>query len=200
MNRFDMVSDQFLSAYSSTLQDCKSLDEVYWFSKHLLQNKLYSKRWLRDQLLPIIKPSNVLLLGSWYATYLPYILGKASYTCVDKDPSVIFISQQFNKYLQSESLFNFVSEDAKDFIENNQTFFDVVINTSCEHMAFDMKDVLWDRRPVYALQSNNYLIEEHINPKSSLEEFIASTGLREIMYSGSLQMKKYDRYMVIGKL
>lgn len=195
-----MVSHQFLSAYSRTLQDCKSLEEVQWFSKHLLENKLSSKKWLVDEVLKITKPINVLLLGSWYTTYLPYLLGQAFYTCVDVDPSVIYLSQKFNDYLKSKSTFTYVTADAKSFIQANQQYYDIVINTSCEHMNFDMKDVLWDKRPLYVLQSNNYMINEHINPKQSLEEFVSSTGLNDIQYSGVLKTSKYDRYMVIGKL
>jgi hypothetical protein len=195
-----MISHQFLSAYSRTLQDCKSLEEVHWFSKHLLENKLSSKKWLVDELLKITNPINVLLLGSWYATYLPYALGKASYTCVDIDPSVVYISERFNHYLKSPSTFKYVTADAKGFIQANQRYYDIVINTSCEHMPFDMKDVIWDRRSLYVFQSNNYLIEEHVNPKNSLQEFIDSTGLSNIHYAGISKMSKYDRYMVIGKL
>ena len=195
-----MVSHQFLSAYSRTLQDCKSIEEVQWFSKHLLENKLSSKKWLVDEVLKIAKPINVLLLGSWYTTYLPYALGNAFYTCVDIDPSVIYLSQKFNDYFKSKSTFTYITADAKSYIQANQKYYDIVINTSCEHMNFDMKDVLWDKRPLYVFQSNNYSIDEHVNYKHSLDDFVTSTGLTNIKYSGSLETPKYDRYMVIGKL
>lgn len=195
-----MISHKFLSAYSKTLQDCRSLEEVQWFSKHLLENKLSSKKWLVDEVLKITKPTNVLLLGSWYTTYLPYALGEAHYTCVDIDPNVIYLSEKFNSHLKTNSKFTYITTDAQSYIQANQKYYDLIINTSCEHMSFDMKDVLWDRRPLYILQSNNYKIEEHINPKESLTDFIESTGLSDIKYSGTNKMTKYDRYMVIGKL
>jgi SAM-dependent methyltransferase len=195
-----MIDHQFLSAFSNTFQDCRSLEEAQWFAKHLLLNKLESKTWLSEELLKITKPTNVLILGSWYTTYLPYILGEAQYTCVDLDPTVEHLSRKFNSYVGSKSKFKYIAADAKSFLQANRIYYDVVINTSCEHMSFDMKDVLWDNSPIYVFQSNNYAIEEHVNYKNTLEEFVSSTGLSKVLYSGTMKMPKYDRYMVIGKL
>ena len=51
------------------------------------------------------------------------------------------------------------------------------------------------------LQSNNYYeVDSHINCKDSLEDFVSSLPLKNILYSGQKNYKnKYDRFMVIGK-
>ena len=51
------------------------------------------------------------------------------------------------------------------------------------------------------LQSNNYYeINSHINCHDSLEHFIDSLPLKNIIYSGTKNHKdEYDRFMVIGK-
>ena len=51
------------------------------------------------------------------------------------------------------------------------------------------------------LQSNNYYeVDSHINCKDTLEDFIKSLPLKNIMYSGEKRYKnEYDRFMVIGK-
>jgi len=189
----------FIGAYSKTIRELHGLPEARQFANHLLPNKLHSKEFLAKHI--TIDPQRVLLLGSWYPTLLPYLISKtANYTCVDIDDSVIETSKLFNKNLYgSNERFEYITADAKAYLQLNSDF-DLIINTSCEHMPFDMKDVIWNTKPLYAFQSNNYIIPEHINYKNSIYEFIESTGLNDITYSGTLSTDKYDRYTVIGKL
>ena len=51
------------------------------------------------------------------------------------------------------------------------------------------------------LQSNNYYeINSHINCHNTLEDFIKSLPLENILYAGEKRHKdEYDRFMVIGK-
>jgi trans-aconitate methyltransferase len=77
---------------------------------------------------------------------------------------------------------------------------DLVINTSCEHIA-DIRAWLSLLPPGsrVLLQSNNYFSEPtHINCVETLDAFIAQAGLSAIAFSGSLPMKKYTRFMLIG--
>lgn len=196
MNERDL---NFLSVFARSIVDMKSIDDIHWFSKHLLINKLQSKKWLCEELKKIISPNDVCILGSWYPTFLPHILGDCNYTCVDIDQSVINVSKKFNSRLKHRSNFKYICADAKNFIYSSNKKFDCIINTSCEHMKYDMKDLVV-KDCVYAFQSNNYNIEEHINYKNDLKEFIDSTGLNNILFSGTKKLKKYDRYMVIGKV
>ena len=49
------------------------------------------------------------------------------------------------------------------------------------------------------LQSNNYhKIEEHINCKNSLNEFIADYNFDKILYTGTLKLDTFERYMIIA--
>ena len=49
------------------------------------------------------------------------------------------------------------------------------------------------------LQSNDYFSEPtHINCVPSLEAFKEQTALSHLAFAGSLKMKKYTRFMVIG--
>jgi hypothetical protein len=55
---------------------------------------------------------------------------------------------------------------------------------------------------VVCLQSNNYHdVQSHINTYDSLEEFVISLNLSEILYKKTLPSadNNYERYMVIGK-
>jgi hypothetical protein len=55
-----------------------------------------------------------------------------------------------------------------------------------------------DGMPV-VLQSNDYFDEpEHINCVKTLDEFVDQAGLSKVAFSGVLETKKYDRFMLIG--
>ena len=48
------------------------------------------------------------------------------------------------------------------------------------------------------LQSNNYIqVEEHINCKENLEDFVSEFKIGKLLFKGTLKLDKYDRYMVI---
>ena len=80
---------------------------------------------------------------------------------------------------------------------------DIVINTSCEHITQAQYDQWLDMQPADALiilQSNNFFdCEEHIRCADDLENFKNQSHLKEILFSGSFETEKYDRYMIIGK-
>lgn len=196
-----MFDSKFIDAYSHTLLKMTDVQQVHWFANHMLINKLVSKQWLVDELTRVFIPQNICIVGSWYGVLLPYLLNtQAAYTCVDIDPSLATPTSTFNDRMYKVNKIKFVCADARAFMQATTEQFDCVINTSCEHMTYDMKDVIWNPAPVYVFQSNDYDIPEHCNCKQSLGEFVDSTGLKTILFSGTLPLKKYNRFMVIGKL
>ena len=78
---------------------------------------------------------------------------------------------------------------------------DLVINTSCEHITQDQYD-LWasgiPHNSLLVLQSNNYIIDEHIRPAESLEQFKQQCNIN-VMWEGELKLPLYTRWMVIGR-
>lgn len=171
------------------------------FANSLLKKKIQSKQWLCDKvLLHHGNPKHTLILGAWYPTVIPYLLG-GKYTFVDIDPNVIETTKIFNKRVYKSDDIDYNTIDAFDYLSIcNQNKFDLIINTSCEHMSFDMSTFVTDG-PLYAFQSNNYFgVDGHINCKNNLAEFVESTGLSRLCYTGTLTTEKYERYMVIGRL
>ena len=54
------------------------------------------------------------------------------------------------------------------------------------------------RSSLKILQSNNYFqIEEHINCKNNLEDFVSEFKIGKLLFKGTLEMEKSHRYMVI---
>lgn len=197
-----MIDIKFISALTHTIKQCSNHEEALWLSQSLTLQKMQNKIWLYNECSKFVNPNKILILGCWYPTLLPYLFYKKGSTivCVDKDSSLKRVSDIFNNYLYDHNPVQHIVADAKDFMyAMNNSSFDLIINTSCEHMNFDMKDLDLPQLPLYAFQSNNYEIKEHINTKQSLNEFVDSTGLNNVYYSGTQKMKKYERYMVIGK-
>ena len=96
--------------------------------------------------------------------------------------------------------------------------FDLIINTSCEHM-FPMhrfrkintsdssdghrygSDAVFGGDPIYVLQSTDEdKYDDHINCVSSPEELAKQANITEILYSGIKVLDSgMKRFMVIGK-
>jgi hypothetical protein len=49
------------------------------------------------------------------------------------------------------------------------------------------------------LQSNDYVIPEHVNPMKDLNQFVSQSKLYPIMEPSELQTEKYKRFMIVGK-
>jgi len=78
---------------------------------------------------------------------------------------------------------------------------DVIINTSCEHITQDQYDLWLSGMPhdsLFVLQSNNYIIPEHVRVANNLEEFKQQSHIN-VLWSGELELPLYTRWMIIGK-
>jgi len=86
----------------------------------------------------------------------------------------------------------------------NYGYFDLVINTSCEHM-FPMKKFRelngGNSNPIYVLQSSNdRQYDDHINCVDSADELADQAEIVDVMYSGEMKLSNgMTRYMVIGR-
>ena len=77
---------------------------------------------------------------------------------------------------------------------------DLVVNTSCEHIA-DLRGWLGllPKGTNVLLQSNDYFSEPtHINCVDRSRPSSSWPALRKLRFSGTLPTKKYNRFMLIG--
>ena len=77
---------------------------------------------------------------------------------------------------------------------------DTFINTSCEHIEnfTEWYDKIPDGRLV-VLQSNNFFnVEEHVNCVRNPIEFASQSPMTDCLYTGVLELPKYNRFMRIG--
>lgn len=163
-----------------------------------------SKIWARDKLFESLggKFKHIVLLGGWYGVLPGMFFDDSRFDIglvesFDIDPEVGVIAETLNA--KAGDRFKAVTKDmyALDYTTLSA---DLVINTSCEHIA-DLPAwlTLLPRGTKVMLQSNDYFSEPtHINCVPSLEAFLEQTSLAHVAFAGSLAMKKYTRFMVIG--
>ncbi|WP_085035527.1 SAM-dependent methyltransferase [Ensifer aridi] len=162
------------------------------------------KIWARDKLLESAGASyrRIVVLGGWYGILPAMLLEDPRFDIeaadsYDIDPAVEAVARTLNAAFGDR--FHAMTADmyALDYRDLNA---DLVINTSCEHIA-DLGNwlSLVPRGTRVLLQSNDYFSEPtHISCVSSLEEFRVQAGLARIDFAGALPMKKYTRFMLIG--
>lgn len=162
------------------------------------------KVWARDTLFEVAGPSygKIAILGGWYGILGAILLEDqrfdvAAVDSFDIDPDVEAVARTLNAAFPDK--FHAVTADMYA-IDYAALAADVVINTSCEHIA-DLKAWL-DRIPAgtrVLLQSNDYFSEPtHINCVASVEEFAKQAALTTVEFAGALPTKKYTRFMLIG--
>lgn len=159
------------------------------------------KMWARDRLFDTLggRYQRIWIVGGWYGVLAAMLLEDPRFdigevASIDVDPAVAEVART----LIRDPRFSALTADmyALDFAGAP----DLVINTSCEHIAGlrQWLGLLQPATPVL-LQSNDYFSEPtHINCMESLARFIADAGLAQVLYAGELPHKNYTRFMLIG--
>jgi len=162
------------------------------------------KMWARDRLFGSLggRFGRIWVLGGWYGV-LPAMLFDdprfdiAAIDSIDIDPAVAPIARTLNR--EAGERFRAMTGDMYelDYAAGQP---DLVVNTSCEHIA-DLPAwlAILPRGTNVLLQSNDYFSEPtHINCVASLAAFEEMVRLREVRFSGELPTKNYTRFMLIG--
>jgi len=180
-----------------------------WAFKRLLdastESQMESKLWLTTELMSAdISSKNVALLGGWFAHIITTLLmdevNVDTVTNFEIDQDAKFISYKFNRRYKP----NYKAKRKNITISSLNENFDLIINTSCEHM-FPM----WKFRELnpqlknswYVLQStDDDQYDDHINCVKSPEELANQAKLVDVLYSGSKVLSNgMNRFMVIGR-
>ena len=191
-------------------------DALHALSRHqdariavaLNKNQMASKLWLADSLHSTVGPDlgRVLILGGWFGSLAAVLLHDRRFaiervTSVDIDPMCAPIAQSLNATHAGKFVAQTADMLAFDYMNGATPVADLVINTSCEHLA---DFALWYARvpkgQLLAMQSNDYFAcGEHVNCVDDLEAFKAQAPLRELLFAGQRKMRRYTRFMLIGR-
>ena len=164
----------------------------------LNDNQKKSKDWLIEkskEYFTFFNNPTICVAAGWYGS-LAYKLKKYfdnKVLTLDKDPQCEKIGKKLYKGIK------FKIDKIEDFYFKT---YDIVICTSCEHLNQELINNMIVRIKTGALvilQSNNYFeVTGHINCHNNVEEFKKTLKLEKILYKGTLNLGKYNRYMVIG--
>jgi len=169
-------------------------------------NQIACKSWLVEELskLPVEFPK-IQLYGGWYGfPLIDFLLEEFTIEFIqnidlDEEAIAIYNKHKWERNIKY-TLKSFISDVSVPHKYDKSI--DLVINTSSEHMPdlpILIKNKDYKNECVFALQSNNmFHHDDHINCVNDVEELIEKSGLTNILYSGTLDLDDYQRYMVIG--
>lgn len=179
-----------------------------------------SKLWLANELRPYITKnhSSIQIIGGWYGL-MAHILADNGFPQEIKNYDLDPMCEEYGYRLAQYGNIHFVTGNGLDIYNKDDRGVDmnrqpmggyetntgskITICTACEHIPEDeLYNALKKKHPnqMVALQSNNYYeIDSHINCHDSVERFISTLPLKEILYSGTKSWRdEYDRFLVIG--
>jgi len=185
-----------------------------WQSRRLLDSattsQLQGKLWLVNELNKLdLKFSNVCLVGGWFAQLItPLLFDNFNINFIhnwDIDPDAKQISYKFNRRYKHQNKYVAITSNIfeKSWSKFRDSNYDLIINTSCEHMypMKKIKELNPDLKAWFVLQSTNEnKFEDHINCVNSTKELAEQGGLKQVLYEGQLTLDNgMTRFMVIGK-
>lgn len=188
-----------------TLRKHDAVNLGYAFNR----NQMHSKKWLIDQLALVHNTGVFYILGGWYGTLSALLHNDPRFeigqlVSIDIDPSCAPIAQALNRDAHRNQAFIAITLDMLDLDyahpPRDAQPPNVIINTSCEHIAdFSSWYAALPQGVLLVLQSNDYFsVDEHVNCVADLSSFSAQTPMRSVHFEGSLKLKHYTRFMRIG--
>lgn len=169
--------------------------ESFW------KGQIKSKLWIIDELSKFVNsPVSIDIHGGWNGVLASLFFQSnipiKNITSLDIDPACEETSRTINKIEEMQGTFQTITADMCSY----KSQADIIVNTSCEHLTQQQYDQ-WvsniDKRQLIVIQSNNYVIEEHIRICHNLEEFKKQSNIQSL-WAGELDLPLYKRFMIIG--
>lgn len=207
----DLTVNSTIALFDSVWPDdefCKKLSTIFYKGPADLlpiiftRTQVLSKIWLAETISKFNNSfQNVLLLGGWTTHHTMYFKNIAveNLYSVDVDSSINEFARLFNKNVIIENAdVNYIFNDENDIlIRSEKQQFDLVVNTSAEHMSTDWFNKLKPGTPV-VIQSNNMDAEGHINKADNLADFLKKYPMSKTYYRGEMNFDSYRRFMLYG--
>jgi hypothetical protein len=177
------------------------------------KNQIASKMWLAEALLGAVGPNlgEVTILGGWFGVLAAVLLHDPRFAIrkvvsIDIDPRCAAIAESVNATHVRAGRFAARTADMLEIDYGSAAAAGVdagnlVINTSCEHLTEFGR---WYQRipagQLLVLQSNDYFAcEQHVNCVADLAAFRVQAPMREELFAGERRMRRYVRFMLIGR-
>lgn len=190
---YSTEEDNFFGMFMGAVVENKEVNYVDALSNYQVE----SKTWLIDELAKLDKHENALFIGGWLGISSLWLSKTGvinNVTNLDLDEDAIKFSDKLNS-----ANFNYKAGIVSDVDEHDLSAYDLVINTSAEHMSDDWFDAV-PKGCTVAIQTNDFHeIKEHINTVSDLAELQDKYLMEELYYIGAVDCDRYTRFMIIGK-
>lgn len=206
----DYIKYDFLTANNWSRTWSETIRERPWTIKRLEDSstisQLQSKLWIATELEKLnLYYKKVALIGGWFAQYItPILIDNLNVDIVhnyDIDKDAQLISYKFNRRYKEQNKYRSISTNV--FTNPLVEHYDMIINTSCEHMYYmkKIKELNPGLNAIYVLQSTNETkYDDHINCVKDEKELAEQGDIKEIYFSGTKVLdNKMTRFMVIGK-
>ncbi len=164
------------------------------------------KMWARDQLFNTAggRFETIWILGGWYGVLAAMLFEDRRFSIghidsIDIDPGVAEVASTLNG--DCGGRFRALTADMYRLGYRREPP-DLVVNTSCEHIA-DVPGWLALLAPGtrVLLQSNDYFREpSHVSCVADLAAFERLAALASIDYAGALPTRNYTRFMLVGRV
>ena len=168
-------------------------------------SQLQGKLWLINELQKLdLKFTKVCLIGGWFAQFItPLLFDNFKVDIIhnyDIDEDAQKISYKFNRRYKEEGKYKAIRTNT--LIHPLKEEYDIIINTSCEHM-YPMKkfrELNPNLKSWFVLQSTNEdKFDDHINCVNNTKELVEQGKLKQVLYEGQLTLDNgMTRFMVIG--
>jgi len=183
-----------------------------YIANSLNKNQMASKKWLIDALYSAIGGNfgTGYILGGWNGVLAAMLLQDPRFEVerllsIDIDPGCQEVAETMNRSHLASGRFVAVTADMYTMDYSGDTLgfpgADILFNTSCEHL--DDFSKWYETTPkdlLMVLQSNDMFDEqEHVNCVADLDAFKAQAPMTDLLYAGALPLKRYSRFMLIGR-
>ena len=174
------------------------------FNDALSKGQLASKFWLVSQLTDMFPNKfsniNIAICGGWYGVLAAmlerHVAETTKMVSIDINQNCEAIANSLNAELYATGVFEAFTGDMFAY---DYTDYDIVINTSCEHIKkFDKWFDSIAPGTILVLQSNDFEgAEGHVNCIDSADEWIQDHEVHTMYFRGELKMPDYTRFMLI---
>lgn len=173
----------------------------------LNKNQMASKRWLADALYAAAggRFGRVVILGGWIGALAAVLLHDRRFdiecvVSIDIDPQCAPVATSLNATHVRAGRFEARTADMRE-LDHVAEAADLLVNTSCEHVAgFERWYARVPDGQRLVLQSNDYVAcAEHVNCVPDLAAFEMQAPMRERLFAGERAMRRYTRFMLIGR-
>ena len=190
--------------YDETMYGADDIYRIKDIVHSVDKNHWESKKWLADKLFELYgyNEGKFYVAGGWYGMMAYQLRQKwpepqMNIVSADCDP----MCEEYAWRLFDGYDISFKTIDVND--EQDFSEYSGIINTSCEHMEQEDLISIIEKKPEQtwvAFQTNNYVdLNSHINCWPTAQLFAESLGLKYTAYVDTLELKGFNRFMVIGK-